>query len=33
MDGLNVLFADGHVKFIPWREMHQPRYCLLKEHP
>jgi prepilin-type N-terminal cleavage/methylation domain-containing protein/prepilin-type processing-associated H-X9-DG protein len=33
MDGLNVLFADGHVKYVPWREMHQPRYCLLPEHP
>jgi len=33
MDGLNILFADAHVKFIPWREMHQPKYCQLLEHP
>jgi prepilin-type N-terminal cleavage/methylation domain-containing protein/prepilin-type processing-associated H-X9-DG protein len=33
VDGLNILFADGHVKFVAWREMHQPRYCLLPEHP
>jgi prepilin-type N-terminal cleavage/methylation domain-containing protein/prepilin-type processing-associated H-X9-DG protein len=33
MDGLNILFADAHVKFVPWREMHQPKYCQLLEHP
>jgi prepilin-type N-terminal cleavage/methylation domain-containing protein/prepilin-type processing-associated H-X9-DG protein len=33
MDGLNILFADAHVKFIAWREMHQPKYCQLLEHP
>jgi prepilin-type processing-associated H-X9-DG protein len=33
MDGLNILFADSHVKFVQWREMHQPRYCQLLEHP
>jgi prepilin-type processing-associated H-X9-DG protein len=33
MDGLNILFADSHVKFIAWKEMHQTRYCQLLEHP
>jgi prepilin-type N-terminal cleavage/methylation domain-containing protein/prepilin-type processing-associated H-X9-DG protein len=32
-DGLNFLFADSHVKFVPWKEIHQPKYCQLLEHP
>jgi prepilin-type N-terminal cleavage/methylation domain-containing protein/prepilin-type processing-associated H-X9-DG protein len=32
-DGLNFLFADSHVKYIPWKEIHQPKYCQLLEHP
>jgi prepilin-type N-terminal cleavage/methylation domain-containing protein/prepilin-type processing-associated H-X9-DG protein len=30
--GLSVLFADGHVKHVPWTELRQGKYCLLKEH-
>jgi prepilin-type N-terminal cleavage/methylation domain-containing protein/prepilin-type processing-associated H-X9-DG protein len=30
--GLNMLFADSHVKHVHWNELRQPKYCLLKEH-
>jgi len=30
--GLNMLFADGHVKFVGWNEMRQPKYCQKKDH-
>jgi len=30
--GLNMSFADGHVKFVAWNELRQPKYCLYKEH-
>jgi prepilin-type N-terminal cleavage/methylation domain-containing protein/prepilin-type processing-associated H-X9-DG protein len=30
--GLNILFSDGHVKYVAWNQLRQPRYCTLKEH-
>jgi prepilin-type N-terminal cleavage/methylation domain-containing protein/prepilin-type processing-associated H-X9-DG protein len=30
--GLNMLFADGHVKYVAWNELRQPKFCLLKDH-
>jgi prepilin-type N-terminal cleavage/methylation domain-containing protein/prepilin-type processing-associated H-X9-DG protein len=30
--GLNMSFADGHVKYVAWDDIQQPKYCLLKEH-
>jgi prepilin-type N-terminal cleavage/methylation domain-containing protein/prepilin-type processing-associated H-X9-DG protein len=30
--GLNMLFADGHVKHVAWNELRQPKFCMLKEH-
>jgi prepilin-type N-terminal cleavage/methylation domain-containing protein/prepilin-type processing-associated H-X9-DG protein len=30
--GLNMAFADGHVKYVAWNEMRQPKYCQKKDH-
>jgi prepilin-type N-terminal cleavage/methylation domain-containing protein/prepilin-type processing-associated H-X9-DG protein len=30
--GLNMTFADGHMKFVAWNNLQQPKYCQLKEH-
>jgi prepilin-type N-terminal cleavage/methylation domain-containing protein/prepilin-type processing-associated H-X9-DG protein len=30
--GLNMSYADGHVKFVAWDELRQPKFCLFKNH-
>jgi prepilin-type N-terminal cleavage/methylation domain-containing protein/prepilin-type processing-associated H-X9-DG protein len=30
--GLNMVFADGHVKYVAWNELRQPKYCQLRNH-
>jgi prepilin-type processing-associated H-X9-DG protein len=30
--GLNMAFADGHVKYVAWEDMHQAKYCLRIDH-
>ena len=31
-NGLNMSFADGHVKFVEWNELRSPKYCLRRDH-